>query len=1728
MSLRRENMRIKTIKMKNILALCICMLGTVAMSQTTAIPDANFEAQLIALGVDTNGQNGNILNTDAEAVIELVTGRDDITDFSGLQAFKNIKRIDLGRNQFTTLPLNQLAVLEELRFIDNVVLASLDLTKNLKLKILDIRSLGAINTSLIIELDLSQNVELESINIFNFQDLETITLPETKSLQSLTLVSNFDFSADMSFYDNLEVLNLQVPGVKVINLELPNNKNKLKLLRIVGGNINDFRGLVDYVNLEQITLQGPTEFIDFPITPTLKSIIIEPHLFTTPLSFDGLPQLEYLHIRSTPLTLPLDIDIRSNSELKTLILSQNNMVNLNLEGNPKIVSLQVHENNMETIDLTKNPNLENLNIKRNLLRNIDLRNNTKLINLALNENRLTSLDLTNNSKLVNVDISKNLLTGAGPDLSQNIDIVRFDISNNKISTIDITQNLKLVYTNLSFNKLSGNDILQQIVQNYQAAGKSLGAETYLLNDNLLSNEMPDFTALVNGATKNFSLSIHNNNFHFGDLEARHQQYVNYTNTANGDGPIFKNYSYAGQSKVNVREVITTTAGEPITLATVVRGSQNHYKWFKDGVEIAGAADAPEYTIPAPEACESGVYYAEITSDLMPFEDANGPGANGKNLLLQRNDIVLGANGAPTCAILVNPLNKAIDIPINTGIEWESESGACGYLLSVGTTAGATDILDAEDVGNVSGYNFENNLPSNAEIFVTITPYFENGPLTGCREESFFTNAESTVPECSILTQPLNGSVGVNPQTNINWSVASGAEGYRLKIGTTSGGSDLANVNIEDGLTTYDPPVDFQLNAEVFVTITPFNAEGDAIGCAEGSFFVSEADQIPPCTNMTRPVNGEIDVNTNTIIRWNRVGNANGYVLNIGRTEFGTDILSRDVGSEIEFQLDDNLPPSTTIFVTIIPYNTQGNATACVSDSFTTADIVPIPECTSLITPENGERDVDPSINLAWNAAEYAEGYRLVVGTTPEGDEFFSQDVGLTTFYNFPEDLPEGSPIYVTVTPYNETGDAIGCERESFVTNVPKRPDCTVLVLPNDGETEVEVNTNIAWNAISTADGYKLKLGTSQGGDDIFSDDVGATTFFDLPENLPLGTTVYATVTPYNELGDAADCNSQSFSTRTDEVVLPTCTQLVMPEANAEAVPVSTNFAWQVVENATGYTVRIGSSAGGNDIYSQDVGASNAIAIPEDLPGDATIYVQVIPYNELGDAEGCVEERFITASGSSIPTCGELVMPVNGSEEVSMSTNFSWSAIDNADGYILRIGTQVDDTDILLEDVGLSNFYDFEEDLPPNTMIFVSIIPYNENGEATSCTAYSFTTAAVPTAPSCTSLILPQNESLNVSTFTNVAWNLVDNAEGYVLSIGSTEGGSEFFEGDVGNSTWYDLAEELPYNTKVYVSITPYNDLGRPEACEVQTFTTAMEPTVPSCSILIAPVDGARSVDPQSTIRWSAVSDADGYRLSLGTTVGGTDLLDDQDLGLITEFFLNGGLPKATQIFVKIVPYNSSGSNLDCIPQSFTTSFASQDIVPFCTSIYEPIDGQSNIQQNAKISWNEVSNADGYLISLGTQPGTYDLVEAFDVGSNTSYDAEDLPIGALIYVTVKPYNEIGSPEGCPETKFITTFVDDSSDKTLFGFSPNADGINDFWVIDGIENYPDNEVTIYNRWGDAIYQTEGYDNFKNVFDGTTNKKTSVGGGKLPEGTYFFNISINGAHNLDKTKGYLVIKR
>jgi len=67
------------------------------------------------------------------------------------------------------------------------------------------------------------------------------------------------------------------------------------------------------------------------------------------------------------------------------------------------------------------------------------------------------------------------------------------------------------------------------------------------------------------------------------------------------------------------------------------------------------------------------------------------------------------------------------------------------------------------------------------------------------------------------------------------------------------------------------------------------------------------------------------------------------------------------------------------------------------------------------------------------------------------------------------------------------------------------------------------------------------------------------------------------------------------------------------------------------------------------------------------------------------------------------------------------------------------------------------------------------------------------------------------------------------------------------------------------------------------------------------------------------------------------------------------------------------------------------------------------------------------------------------------------------------------------------------------------------------------YPDNKLTIFNRWGKIIYQTQGYGLYNRYFEGR-----SENGQALPVGTYFYILSVDDSGATRTFKGTLYINR
>lgn len=290
---------------------------------------------------------------------------------------------------------------------------------------------------------------------------------------------------------------------------------------------------------------------------------------------------------------------------------------------------------------------------------------------------------------------------------------------------------------------------------------------------------------------------------------------------------------------------------------------------------------------------------------------------------------------------------------------------------------------------------------------------------------------------------------------------------------------------------------------------------------------------------------------------------------------------------------------------------------------------------------------------------------------------------------------------------------------------------------------------------------------------------------------------------------------------------------------------------------------------------------------------------------------------------------------------------------------------------------------------------------------------------------CPTLTTPLANSFNVPVDVTLRWtNPSSEFSTFVLSIGTTPGGTDLVNRRTsGIITSFNPEFGLPEESDIYMSII----LIREDQSSIQcnyTFSTKIIEEKPSCTSLSIPVNGSTGIPNNIALSWAYAARATGYRISMGTTPGGTDLIDDKDLGNIRNFDPPGNLPADQKIYVTLTPYNRLGAAEGCREESFTTGNTNID----CEPQRPRIDSFPRIvglcEDRGYVDLRVKENADEYLwfqldfrgqeLPIGTgdslriaETGIYRLVAQNKVGSLTDF---------TICETVKDFEvlEVGDP------------------------------------------------------------------------------------------------------------------
>jgi|GEM_PF-866290 len=194
------------------------------------------------------------------------------------------------------------------------------------------------------------------------------------------------------------------------------------------------------------------------------------------------------------------------------------------------------------------------------------------------------------------------------------------------------------------------------------------------------------------------------------------------------------------------------------------------------------------------------------------------------------------------------------------------------------------------------------------------------------------------------------------------------------------------------------------------------------------------------------------------------------------------------------------------------------------------------------------------------------------------------------------------------------------------------------------------------------------------------------------------------------------------------------------------------------------------------------------------------------------------------------------------------------------------------------------------------------------------------------------------------------------------------------------------------------------------------------------------------------------------------------------------------------------------------------------------TVYPDVNNDNGTSSNGgnTYSGNVLSNDSGTMLTAGTTPVTPPVNGSVVILPNGDYTYTPNPGSCGLDSFAYQACDNSVPRLCG-TAWV--YINVSCDTVvpvadLFipeGFSPNGDGVNDLYVIRGLENYPANTLTIFNRWGNKVFEAKPYDN---TWDGTNKFGLHIGSEQLPTGTYFYLLDLGDGSEV--VKGYIYLNR
>lgn len=430
--------------------------------------------------------------------------------------------------------------------------------------------------------------------------------------------------------------------------------------------------------------------------------------------------------------------------------------------------------------------------------------------------------------------------------------------------------------------------------------------------------------------------------------------------------------------------------------------------------------------------------------------------------------------------------------------------------------------------------------------------------------------------------------------------------------------------------------------------------------------------------------------------------------------------------------------------------------------------------------------------------------------------------------------------------------------------------------------------------------------------------------------------------------------------------------LIYPPNNSTGISLFPTFDWSDVAGATSYRLQV--FEGATTVLDQSGITSSQYALVSAVLTYSTQYYWRVNASGPGGT-GPWSVQWIFTTQDTPPGIPNLVSPLDGAINISLTPTLNWNNVPNAGFYRLQVSTSNTFNTTVLDVTGLVNTgYAIQPGaLLNNTPYFWRVNATNTGGTSNWSTVWGFTT--IIAAPSAPNLVLPVNAATNVLTTPFMDWSDVSGATSYHLQISFNNQFNALALDQTGitSSQFTVPTGYLSGTTQYFWRVSASNVGGDSPWSEVWNFTTTIG--APAAPQLLSPPNTSIGITRTPILDWNTVPGATSYRVQLSTDSTFATTLINVVTGANSQYQVTSALAYNTHYYWRANATNAGGTSPWSIVWSFTTIITT----PLAPTLLLPVNNAAGVNLTPFMDWTDVSGATAYRIQVATNSGFTNIV-----------------------------------------------------------------------------------------------------------------------------------------------------